>query len=105
MVVSYRWTSGYGGPCYLFHVSFNPNPNPIDAQQHTSDSLDLGDTVAVTEDNTDLRGRSTLSGELADVVDNLVGSDLNPGSGGARVRESRRGNTLSLGVKTTHFEC
>lgn len=66
--------------------------------------LNLGNTVAVTEDNTNLGRRGTLPGELADVVDNLVRGDLNPGSRGAGVRQGRRGDTLSLGVKTTHFE-
>ncbi len=40
--------------------------------KHTSDNLDLGDTVGVTEDNTDLGWESTLLGELADLVDNLI---------------------------------
>jgi hypothetical protein len=43
-----------------------------------SDDLDLGDTVAVTEDLTNLRWCSTLLRELADLVDNLLGSGLQP---------------------------
>ena len=89
----------------------------------TGDDLDLGNTVAVTEDNTDLGGGSTafisfapflsqrqeslnipLLGELADLVNDLVGSGLQPAGGSARVGESGGRNALSLGVKTTHCD-
>ena len=53
----------------------------------TSDEADLGDTVRVTEGNTDLRGRQTLTGELADVLDNVVRGSLEPRRGGAAVGE------------------
>lgn len=56
--------------------------------QHTSDNLDLGNTVGVTENDTDLRRGSTLTGELADLVNDLVGGGLQPGGGLARVGES-----------------
>lgn len=70
---------------------------------HTGDNLNLGNTVAVTEDNTDLRRGGTLLGQLADVVDNLVGGGLEPGRGGARVGNGGGRNALALGVKATHF--
>lgn len=38
---------------------------------HTGHNLDLGNTVAVTEDNTDLRWGSSLLCKLANLVDNL----------------------------------
>jgi len=44
----------------------------------TSDNLDLGDSVGVTEDNTDLRRSGTLLGQLADLVNDLLGSGLQP---------------------------
>lgn len=69
----------------------------------TSDNLDLGNTVAVTEDNTDLGGSGTLLGQLADVVHDLVGGDLEPCRGGAGVGDGRGGNALALAVKATHF--
>lgn len=69
---------------------------------HTSDKLDLGDTVAVTEDNTNLRRGGTLLGQLADVVDNLVGGGLEPGRGSAGVGDGGGRNALALGVKATH---
>lgn len=70
---------------------------------HTSNNLDLGNTVGVTEDNTDLGRSGTLLGQLADVVDNLVGGGLEPRGGGAGVGDGGRGNALALAVKTTHF--
>jgi hypothetical protein len=73
-------------------------------RKHTGDSLDLGDTVAVTEDNTDLRRRSTFPGELANLIDDLLGGGLDPRSRLARVGDGGGRNALSLGVKTTHFE-
>lgn len=60
--------------------------------------------MAIPEDNTDLRGSSTLPGQLADMVNDLFGSGLEPGRGGTRVGDSRGRNALSLAVKTTHFE-
>lgn len=70
--------------------------------QHTSDDADLGNAVGVTEDDTDLRGSSTLLGELADLLDDLVGSGLQPRRGSARVGDGGGRNALSLAVKTTH---
>lgn len=55
----------------------------------TSDNLDLGNSVAVTEDNTDLRRSGALLGQLADLLDNLVGGGLEPRGGVAAVGDSR----------------
>ena len=68
----------------------------------TSDKLDLGNSVAITENDTDLGRGGTLLGQLADVVDNLVRGGLEPRRGGARVGDSRGRNALALGVKATH---
>ena len=57
------------------------------AVKHTSDNLDLSDTVRVSEDDTDLRWGSTLLCELADLIHDLVGGGLQP-----RRRSSRVGN-------------
>lgn len=40
---------------------------------------------------------------LADLLLNLGGSGLEPRGGGPGVGDGRRGNSLSVGVKTTHF--
>lgn len=72
---------------------------------HTGHNLDLGNTVGVTEDNTDLGRSGTLLGQLADVVNNLLGGGLEPGGSGAGVGDSRGRNALALGVKATHFCC
>jgi hypothetical protein len=68
----------------------------------TSDDLDLGDTMAVSEDNTDLRRSSTLSGQSADVLDNGLGGALEPGRNRSRIWDGRSADTFSLAVKTTH---
>jgi len=60
--------------------------------------------MAVPEHNADLRWGGTLPGELADVVDDLFGGGLEPGGDGARVWDGGGGDTLSLAVKTTHFD-
>jgi hypothetical protein len=68
----------------------------------TGNDLDLGDTVAVSKDNSDLRGRGTFSGKLADVVDDCLRGALEPGRYRSRIWDGRSADTLSLAVKTTH---
>lgn len=79
------------------------SPCRIFAEIRTSNNLDLGNTVGVTEDNTDLGRSGTLLGQLADVVNNLVGGGLEPRGSGAGVGDGGGGNALALAVKTTHF--
>jgi hypothetical protein len=54
----------------------------------TGDEAHLGDTVRVTEGNTDLGWGQTLAGELDDLVDNILGGGLEPRRGSAAVGES-----------------
>ena len=68
----------------------------------TGDGLDLGDAVGVTEDDADLGGGETLLGELADVLLDLLGGDLEPRGGSALVGASGLGDALSGCVKTAH---
>ena len=68
----------------------------------TSDDLDLSDTMAISEDDTDLRWSSTLSCEFADVVDHGLWGALEPGRNRSRVWDGGGADTLSLAVKTTH---
>ena len=70
--------------------------------QHTGHNLDLSNAVGVTEDDTNLGGGCALLGELADLVDDLLGGGLEPRGRGARVGDRRGGDTLSIAVKTTH---
>lgn len=77
---------------FLFHRAFSL----------TSDDLDLSNTMAVSEDNTDLRWSGTLSGESADVLDDGLGGALEPGGHRSRVWDGRGADTLSFAVKTTH---
>ena len=58
--------------------------------------------MGVTENNTDLGGTCTLLGELADLVDYLLGGGLDPRGRGARVGDRGGRNALSVAVKTTH---
>jgi len=63
----------------------------------TSHETDLGDTLRVTELDTDLRGGHTLTGELDNLLDNLLGGGLEPRGGSSAIGQSRGGDTLSLG--------
>jgi hypothetical protein len=50
---------------------------------------DLGDAMGVTEGDADLGGGQALTSELDDVVDDILGSRLEPGGGSAAVGEGR----------------
>lgn len=70
----------------IFH-QFEP-PKARKNTLHTGHNLDLGNSVAVTQDNADLGRSGTLLGQLANLVDNLLGSGLEPRWGVAAVRDS-----------------
>lgn len=70
----------------------------------TSDETHLSDTLRVTKLDTDLRRRHTLTGELGDLLNNLLGRGLEPRGGSAAVRQSRGGDTLSLGCSTRRVD-
>ena len=53
----------------------------------TGDEADLGDTVRVTEGNTDLGGGETLASQLGDVIADILGGGLEPRRRSAAVRE------------------
>ena len=55
----------------------------------TGDETDLGDTVRVTEGNTDLGGGKTLASKLGDVVNDVLRGRLQPRRGSAAVRKGR----------------
>lgn len=63
----------------------------------TGNETNLSDTLRVTELNTDLRRGHTLTGELDNLLNDLLGGGLEPRGGSAAVRQSRGGDTLSLG--------
>lgn len=78
--------------------------------QHTQDlgsgdSLYLGDSGGITENNTDLGRGKTLLCQLVDVVLNLGGGGLNPRSRGALVWEGTLRDTLSWCVHASHLRC
>lgn len=70
----------------------------------TSDRLDLGDTIGIPQDNTDLGRSQTLLGELADVFLNISRSDLEPRRWGTLVGLGTLRDTLSWSMHTTHAE-
>jgi hypothetical protein len=75
---------------YTFHRNVEHTVRLEDTKDLvTGDETDLGNTVRVTEGNTDLRWGQTLTGELDDVVDNIFWGRLEPRRGSATVRESR----------------
>jgi hypothetical protein len=68
----------------------------------TSDGLDLGNTIRVTQDNTNLGGGQTLLGELADVFLDIGSRNLAPRRRSALVGEGTLRDTLSRCMHTTH---
>lgn len=62
----------------------------------TGDNLSLGNTMSISQQNTDLGWSQTLSGVLDDLLNNLVRGQLEPSWSVSRVRNSGRGDTLSL---------
>lgn len=65
----------------------------------TSDETDLGNTLAVAELDTDLRGSETLARQLEDLLADVLGGGLQPRRRAAAVRQRRAADTLSLGCK------
>ena len=70
----------------------------------SSDETNLGNTVTVSKDDTDLRWGQTLLGQLEDLVLDILGCELEPGGHCSAVGEGRLGNTLAWCVHTTHGE-
>jgi hypothetical protein len=62
----------------------------------SSDTVDLGNTVRIPQDHTNLGRSQTLLCELANVLLNLGGRDLQPRWGAPLVRQSRWGHTLPV---------
>jgi hypothetical protein len=70
----------------------------------TGDGLDLGNTMRITENDTNLSRRKTLLGILADHVNDFLRSGLDPRSGRATVGEGTTRDTLTRSIHTTHFD-
>ncbi len=85
-----------------YKVSISRLLNSPFARFLTSHNLHLGNTMAVSQDDTDLGRSRTLSGKFADVVNHGFGGALEPGRHRSRVRDGRGADTLSFAVKTTH---
>lgn len=61
----------------------------------TSDRLDLTNTMAITEDDTNLTGSDTLATQLANQVNSLIIGGLQPAGSTAVVGEGGSGDTLT----------
>jgi hypothetical protein len=59
--------------------------------------------MGITEDDTNLRRSGTLLCQLADLVDNLFRSGLQPGRGVSAVGDGRGRNALAIAVHATHI--
>jgi len=66
----------------------------------TSDESDLGNSLRVSQLDTNLRWGETLSSELEDLIADLLGCGLEPRWGRSTVWEGRRGDTLSFGCES-----
>ena len=62
----------------------------------TSDDTGLGNTVSISQQDTDLRWGQTLSGVLDDLLNDRLSGSLEPSWSISRVWNSRRGDTLTL---------
>lgn len=67
-----------------------------------SDSLDLGNTMGITEDDTNLSRRKTLLGILADQVNDFLRAGLQPGGSRATIGEGTAGDTLTTRILFVH---
>ena len=68
----------------------------------SGDTLDLRNTERISQNNTDLRWRGSSLGHLDHLSGEIISVDLNPAWWGLSVRKTSAGNTLSLGVHSTH---
>merc|ERR1719331_1315802 len=68
----------------------------------SSHTLDLRNTEGISQNNTDLGRRGASFGHLDHLSGEIISVDLNPAWWGLSVRKTSAGNTLSLGVHSTH---
>ena len=70
----------------------------------SSYGTDLGNTIGITKDDSNLGRGESLLGELADMFLNVGRGDFKPAGWCALVRHGRFGDTLSWCMKTSHTE-
>jgi len=66
------------------------------------DALHLGNSVRIPHGHTNLGGSGSFTGQLHNLVNNVVGGDAHPGGSSLSVREASAGNTFALRVHTAH---
>ena len=62
----------------------------------TGDAFNLRDSMAISESNTDLGGRTALFRKLANLFNEVVGRNLDPAGRSFSVGEASASNTLAL---------
>ena len=88
---------------FVSYIALAIGPNFPTAMIPTSNNFNLSDSMRVTKNNTNLRGSSALLRELADLVNDLFGSGLQPCGRIAAVGDSRGRNALAIAVQATHL--
>ncbi len=68
----------------------------------SSHALQLGDSEGISQGDTDLRRGQTLLSQLNNVLNDILGLELQPRRRTALVRQSRARDTFSLSINTTH---
>lgn len=81
----------------------HPKPARTKRAERTGDDPHHGHAVAVPQYDTDLARRGPLLGQLADLVHDLVGRDLQPGGRGAGVGDGGFGDAFAFGVEAAHL--
>ena len=69
----------------------------------TSDALNLWDSVAISESNTNLGWHVSFLGELDDLINKVRGLNFHPAWWSLSVWQTSASNTLALGVHSSHF--
>ena len=68
----------------------------------TSNDLNLRHAVGVPQHDTNLAGRRALLRELADLIDDLLGRDLEPRGRGAGIGDRAGGDAFAVAVEAAH---
>ena len=68
----------------------------------SSDSLNLRDTVLISQQDTDLRWSRSSLGQLNHLISQILSRDMNPAWWSFSVWKTSTGNTLSLTMHSTH---
>ena len=68
-----------------------------------SDPFNLGNAVVISKNDTNLRRRGSLFSHFYNLFNEIIGGDLDPARGSLSEGKTSSGNTLALGVHSTHI--